>query len=186
MLAEERYRFPTYLFLIFEKINPIMWTSNSNNNLDYYLIIPDFFLKPLLTYLKKSTFSNISYIVDATSIDTTGYDFSIYNTNNKILTFYVLYSYIFKIKLILIVKESTRSLEGNDSIYANCNWLEREFCEMYNTQRFNKIDSRKLLLNYCDSISPMLRLSNSKGNFEAYYDFKDRQVQFVNCLDIEL
>lgn len=57
---------------------------------------------------------------------------------------------------------------------------------MYNTQRFNKIDSRKLLLNYCDSISPMLRLSNSKGNFEAYYDFKDRQVQFVNCLDIEL
>ena len=57
---------------------------------------------------------------------------------------------------------------------------------MYNVQRFNKIDSRKLLLNYCDSIAPMKRLVNSKGNYEMYYSFSDRQVQFINCSDIDL
>jgi len=57
---------------------------------------------------------------------------------------------------------------------------------MYSLQRFNKIDSRKLLLNYYDSIAPMRRLSNSKGNFEMYYNFSDRQVQLINCMDIDL
>lgn len=57
---------------------------------------------------------------------------------------------------------------------------------MYNVQRFNKTDSRKLLLNYCDSIAPMKRLTGSKGNYEMYYSFSDRQVQFINCVDIDL
>lgn len=133
-------------------------------------------------------FSNISYVVDASSIDTSGYNYNVYKNadSNGLLTFYVLYNYIFKIKLILIVKETKSNLDSVDSIYANCNWLEREFCEMYNTQRFNKIDSRKLLLNYCDSLAPLRRVIGSRGNYEAYYDFSDRQVQFTNCVDVDL
>lgn len=165
-----------------------MWTSNSNNNLDYYLIVPDYYVKPLLTYLKKSLFSNLSYVVDASSVDTSGYNFSAFfgNSPNKLLTFYVLYNYTFKIKLIIITKEVSNKIDSVDSVYANCNWLEREFCEMYNAQRFNKIDSRKLLLNYCDSMAPMKRVMGSRGNYEAYYDFNDRQVQFTNCMDVDL
>ena len=165
-----------------------MWTSNANNNLDYYIIVPDYYLKPLLTYLKKSLFSNLSYVVDASSIDTSGYNLSVFgnNNSNQLLTFYVLYNYTFKIKLILISRETTAKIDSVDSVYANCNWLEREFCEMYNTQRFNKIDSRKLLLNYYDSMAPMKRVMGSRGNYEAYYDFSDRQVQFTNCMDVDL
>jgi NADH:ubiquinone oxidoreductase subunit C len=165
-----------------------MWTSNSNNTLDYYLIIPDYQLKNVMTYLKKSLFNNVSYVVDASSIDTSGYNFSVYTNNNSngLLTFYILYSYTFKVKIILIVKETNKNLNSIDSVYANCNWLEREFCEMYNTQRFNKIDSRKLLLNYYDSMAPLKRTMGSRGNYEAYYDFSDRQVQFTNCMDIDL
>ena len=186
-MAKEKYKFPTYLFLVFEKLDILTWTSNSTNNLDYYIIVPDSYLKPLLTYLKKSLFGNLSYVVDASSVDTLGYNLSSFGMrNNQLLTFYVLYNYTYKIKLIIISKETTKKLESVDSVYANCNWLEREFCEMYNTQRFNKIDSRKLLLNYYDSMSPLMRVTGSRGNYEAYYDFNDRQVQFTNCTDIDL
>jgi len=126
--------------------------------------------------------------LEATSVDTSGYNINIFNRSSsvKALTLYTLYSYTLKSKLILAVNESSTPVESIDSIYPNCNWLEREFCEMYNVQRFNKIDSRKLLLNYCDSIAPMKRLVNSKGNYEMYYSFSDRQVQFINCSDIDL
>lgn len=73
-----------------------------------------------------------------------------------------------------------------DTIYPNCNWLEREFSEMYGLQLNNKIDSRKLLLNYCDSIAPLKKNNNSKGLYEVYFDFNDNQIQFNNSVDIEL
>lgn len=57
---------------------------------------------------------------------------------------------------------------------------------MYNLQRFNKLDSRRLLLNYCDTIAPLKKNTDSKGTYEVYYDFNDRQVQFINCIDVEL
>ena len=153
------------------------------------MLLPATALKPLLIYLKKSLYNNISYVVDATSIDTTGYNSSVFNNFLKgadAITLYTIYNYTLKNRLILITNESTSLLDSVDSVYPNCNWLEREFCEMYNVQRFNKVDSRKLLLNYCDSIAPMRRLTNSKGNYEMYYSFSDRQVQFTNCIDIDL
>jgi len=165
-----------------------MWTSNSDNNLDYYILLPPATLKPIFMYLKKSLYNNMSYIVESTSIDITGYNSSIFSClpGLNTLTLYTLYNYTFKNKLILLNSESVGVVDSIDSIYPNCNWLEREFCEMYSLQRFNKIDSRKLLLNYYDSIAPMRRLSNSKGNFEMYYNFSDRQVQLINCMDIDL
>lgn len=152
------------------------------------MLLPANLLKPLLMYLKKSTFNNISYVVEATSIDTVGYNSNVfkYLRGAHLLTLYTLYNYTLKTKLILIASESEVVLDSVDAIYPNCNWLEREFCEMYNVQRFNKTDSRKLLLNYCDSIAPMRRLTGSKGNYEMYYSFSDRQVQFINCVDIDL
>jgi len=74
-------------------------------------------------YLKKSLFSNLSYVVDASSIDTSGYNLSAFfgNSPNKLMTFYVLYNYTFKIKLIIISKETTKQIDSVDSVYANCN-----------------------------------------------------------------
>jgi len=121
-------------------------------------------------------------------VDVSGYNLSPlkdHSPQNQ-LTFYVLYNFTLKIKLILIISEKNKPIESADSVYANCNWLEREFCEMYNIQRFNKVDSRKLLLNYYDSMAPMKRVNSSRGNYEAYYNFGDRQVQFSSCVDVDL
>ena len=186
-MSEERYKFPTQLLLIFERLNIILWTSNLNKNLDYFIIIKAADLKNFFTYIKKSLQTSNSYIIEASSCDTSNYNYTPFDKKNSLcLTFYTIYFYLFKIKLTIFINELSISTESIDIIYPNCNWLEREFCEMYNLQRFNKLDSRRLLLNYCDTIAPLKKNTDSKGTYEVYYDFNDRQVQFINCIDVEL
>ena len=73
-----------------------------------------------------------------------------------------------------------------DSIYKNTNWLERESCEMYGINTSQKGDARRLLLNYFDLNAPLRKNYNSSSNYEVYYDFTDRQVQYVTGARSEL
>ncbi len=57
---------------------------------------------------------------------------------------------------------------------------------MYGIDIHNKIDSRKLLLNYCEVNTPMKKNLDSKGSYEVYFDFSENQLTYLNCLDIEL
>lgn len=50
---------------------------------------------------------------------------------------------------------------------------------MYGPSFCNKNDSRKLLLNYFDNNNPLKKAYNSSSGYETYFDFTDRQVQYV-------
>jgi len=86
-------------------------------------LLPPATLKPIFMYLKKSLYNNMSYIVESTSIDITGYNSSIFSClpGLNTLTLYTLYNYTFKNKLILLNSESVGVVDSIDSIYPNCN-----------------------------------------------------------------
>lgn len=185
---KKNYKFPTQLFVVFESFNPILWTSNSNKNLDYFLLIPQVWFKDVSLFLKKSLITNNSYILDSSAIDLANYNFSFLKKNfqKDFLMYYIFSINLIRAKLFIFYKFSGKSPASVDSVYVNCNWLERESSEMYGYSFINKVDSRKLLLNYFDSIAPLQKTSNSKGHYEVYYSFEENQVQFVNCTNIEL
>ena len=57
---------------------------------------------------------------------------------------------------------------------------------MYGTGLNGKLDSRRLLLNYYDLNAPFLKSSSSSSNYEVYYDFIDRQVNYIKGVRSEL
>lgn len=57
---------------------------------------------------------------------------------------------------------------------------------MYGQTFYNKRDSRKLLLNYFDGNNPLKKEFNSSSSYEVYFDFTDRQVQYVSGLRSEI
>ena len=60
----EWYRFPLGLFLVFNNIKPIIWTSASDTKFDYYISVPADSIHAIALYLKKHVFSNTSYLLD--------------------------------------------------------------------------------------------------------------------------
>ena len=187
-MAEIKYKFPTYIFLIFEKINPVVWNSSNDSNLDYFILIKDSELHNILNFFKKSISLNESYILDATGIDIAGFNFNNFSLNVKMLYIYTIYIVNTKIKIHIFFKQSDvlTVVKSSDFFYPNSNWLEREFCEMYGLQIFNKNDFRRLLLNYCENSAPMRREFISRGDHECYYNFSDRQVILNSSPNIEL
>lgn len=187
-MAEIKSKFPTYLFLVFEKINPILWNSSNDSNLDYFILIKDLETSNILNFFKKSTFTNQSYIVDSTAVDVSGYNINALFLDLKIIYIYTIYIINTKVKLNICFTQSDQSsiIKSGDYFYPNLNWLEREFSEMYGIQLFNKNDFRKLLLNYCENNTPLRRDYTSRGDLDFFYSFQDRQVIINNSSNTEL
>ena len=60
------YRFPLGLFVVFESLSPVIWTTDLDNKFDYFIATPCELNKSLIMYLKKHVFSNLSYVTDIT------------------------------------------------------------------------------------------------------------------------
>jgi NADH:ubiquinone oxidoreductase subunit C len=187
-LAEIKSKFPTYLFLIFERTNPILWNSSNDSNLDYFILVKDSEIHTILNFFKKSLLTNESYIIDSTAIDVSGYNLNSLFLDLRIVYIYTIYIVNTKIKINILFSQSNHliTVKSGDYFYPNLNWLEREFSEMYGIQLFNKNDFRKLLLNYCDSFTPLKRDYVSRGDMDFYYNFQDRQVISSNSSNVEL
>jgi len=57
---------------------------------------------------------------------------------------------------------------------------------MYGQSFYNKNDSRKLLLNYFDGNNPLKKNYNTLSGYEVYFDFIDRQVQYLSASKSEI
>ena len=107
---------------------------------------------------------------------------------NKILLFYIYYFFLLKSKIVLLIphnnnKNKIRSL---DKIYKSSSWLEREVGEMFNISYFNKIDTRRLLLDYSKQENPLLKDYPTEGFNDVYYSFFDDQVVCNTTTVVEL
>jgi len=177
------YRFPLGLFIVFNQLKLIVWTSKEDTKFDYYIAIPNQDLHSVILYIKKHVFGNQSYLVDLTTyspcnnLPTALLNMSS-DSNMNIMSLYLYHS---RLRLHFVYSSTTNTvIKSIDAIYKNSNWLERESTEMYGVSLYSKGDSRKLLLNYFDNNTPMKKSYNSSSNYEVYYDFLDSQVQYIS------
>jgi NADH:ubiquinone oxidoreductase subunit C len=177
------YRFPLGLFVVFNQLKLVVWTSKEDTKFDYYISIPNQDLYSVVLYIKKHVFGNQSYVVDLTTYSPCNNlpNSMIGASPDSTMNILSLYLYNSRIRLHFVYLLQPSSLiRSIDFIYKNMNWLERESIEMYGTSLHTKGDSRKLLLNYFDNNTPMKKSYNSLSSYEVYYDFLDAQVQYIS------
>lgn len=186
----KKYQFPLNLFLIFEKIKPIVYSSSILTSNHYICVIPKKWYKPINIILKNELFFNFSTLVDSSIIDTLKYNNlstkmdKLFN-KNRFIYYNIYYLYWIKIRLTLI-NSLNYSIESIDNIYLNSSWLERENFEMYNISYINKLDNRSLLLDYSRNDFPMLKDFPCEGYEEVYFDFFENKIAYINNEFIEL
>jgi NADH:ubiquinone oxidoreductase subunit C len=184
-----KYKFPINIFLVFEKINPIVYTSEKLTPNHYVVFLENKWMYSVNLFLKNELFYNNSTLTEMSAIDTLKYNNIFPEINflkkNRLMIYNIYYTYFAKIRLTLITS-TKNSIESIDKIYKNANWLERETSEMYGIQFTGKRDSRPLLLDYSKNEFPMLKDFPTEGVNDIYYNFFENKLTFVKNEFIEL
>lgn len=189
----KKYQFPLNMFLVFEKVTPIIYTSEVLTPNHYVCFIPVKWFFNINQFIKNELFYSFSTLTEISAIDTLKYnkilpDIDIILNKNKFIIYNIYYVYFIKIRLTLIInysdqKNTTTSIE---KIYKNANWLEREVCEMFGVYFNNKSDYRVLLLDYSKDEHPMCKDFPCEGYNDIYYNILEQQLLYVNHEFIEL
>lgn len=190
----KKYTFPLHIFVVFEKVNSKMWSSNVLKPNNYLLLVDNKWFYSLNLFFRNELFLSSSYLAESFAIDTL--KFTKFNDllNNffskyRIVLFYSYYFFNIKVKLHIILlvnfflKERVCSV---DRIYKNANWLEREVSEMSGINYSFKKDVRKLLLDYSKNENPLLKDFPVEGFSEIFYDFFEDQTIFLDSNVVEL
>lgn len=185
----KKYQFPINIYIVFEKLNPIVYTSQTLTPNHYVCFVNDKWYYGINIFLKKEMFFNFSKLTDISCIDTLKYNKFIpdlnFIQNNRFIIYNIYYMYWIKIRLTLMYT-NTKELDSIDYIYRNASWLEREVGEMYNIKYKNKKDNRSLLLDYSRNEYPMLKDFPTEGFYEIYFDFFENKLQYIKNEFIEL
>ena len=103
--------------------------------------------------------------------------------------FYIYYFYTLKLKMMLFTTYDNTTLvkiPSIDTLYKSASWLERETGEMFRISYNNKIDTRRLLLDYSKQENPLLKDYPSEGFNDAFYSLFEDQVVYNNSTVVEL
>lgn len=176
--------YPIHATMILENANFITWSSKSMELNTTLLWIDTSWFFLFNQILKHDLYYLNTWIVEQTAIDQLLNNKFITNTSRLVLL-NIYYIYLAKTRLILLTNNNDYSF-SIDSIFKNCNWLEREISEMYGLKFLFKTDSRKLLLDYSKIEHPMLKDNPSEGFKDVFYDILDNQISYVNNETTEL
>lgn len=188
----KKYKNPVSIYLVFEKINPIFYTSEVLKPNHYICVVNKNWLYPIASFLKGDVFFNFSSLTEMSCIDTVKYsqiipNINIKNNSERLLTYFIYYSYFNKIRITFMYLTGFKSkISSIEKKFKNANWLEREVSEMYGLNFFFKKDTRTLLLDYSKNDHPLLKEFPSEGYSELYYDFFDTQLHYMESEPVEL
>ena len=189
------YKLPLSMFIVFEKCNIFVMSSQRMYRNHYLVFLPKKFYYGFFSFIKNDVFLTNSTFIDQSVIDLNSLDNSVnleldylYNfySKNKIL-FNVFYFYFIKIRITFFSFLNNSTLvESTDTIYSNSAWLERETSEMFGVFFKFKKDSRCLLLDYSKNENPMLKSFPCEGYYDIYYNFFDHKLKYISNDLIEL
>lgn len=189
---DKKYTMPLQLFVILEKVNPIIFTSEVLVPNHYIVFVNKKYLVSLSKILKNEFFTSKSALIENSCVDTLFYN-KINNTipifsKNRFFVYYIYYLYTLKMRLTIIINNDStiNNIKSIDFLYKNANWLERESSEMYGLYYSNKKDSRKLLLDYTKDENPMLKDFPTEGTCDIFYNIFEDQVVFEKNNIVEL
>ncbi len=188
-----KYTLPLSIFVVFENINPVVWTSESFYPNSYVVYINKSWLYSLNIFFKNEVFLSNSTLLENSAIDNKkNFDFLKkinFFFKNRILLFYVYYFYTLKSKLMLLTTYNNNNLNkitSLDKIFKSAGWLERETGEMFKISYGFKTDTRRLLLDYSKQENPLLKDYPVEGFNDVFYNFFEDQVVYSNATVVEL
>jgi len=88
--------------------------------------------------------------------------------------------------MLLCIYNYKNKICSLDKLYKSSNWLERETGEMFKIMYSNKIDCRRLLLDYSRQENPLLKDFPVEGFNDIFYCFFENQVNSTTANNIEL
>jgi len=189
----KKYTLPLSIFVVFENVNPVIWTSESFNPNSYILYINRSWFYSINFFFKNEVFFSNSTLLENSAIDNKkNFNFQDkfqFFFKNRILLFYVYYFFSFKSKIILFTTYNNNNLikiPSVDKIFKSAGWLERETGEMFKISYDLKIDTRRLLLDYSKQENPLLKDYPVEGFNDAFYSFFEDQVVINNSTVVEL
>lgn len=190
----KKYIFPLHIFVVFEKLNSKMWSSNLLKPNTYFVYIDKKWFYPLNIFFRNELLLSNSYLAEAFAVDTLKYNrfndiLNNFFNKHRLAVFYSYYFYSIKVKLHVVLLLNFFNKEGLtsvDKIYKNANWLERELSELSGVRYIFKKDIRKLLLDYSKNENPLLKDFPVEGFSEIFYDFFEDQTIFLDTTVVEL
>ena len=188
----KKYKFPMQIFIILQNCKPAIFTSKSLTANHYVTYIDKYYLTAASQILKREVSCSMTFLVEQSCIDTTGY-----KTNDELfqksfclskkLYYNIFYSYTTKNRLSIFVNtDSALTIKSIQSVFDNANWLERETSEMVEVFFSAKEDIRNLMLDYPKIEFPMLKDFPVEGHQDIYYNVFEDQVQYLDNEYIEL
>ena len=189
----KKYTLPLSIFVVFENINPVIWTSESFYPNSYVMYLNKSWLYSLNIFFKNEVFLSNSTLLENSATDNKkNLDFLNkfqFFFKNRILLFYVYFFYTLKVKMMLFTTYNNNNLTkipSIDKLYKSASWLERETGEMFRISYLNKTDTRRLLLDYSKQENPLLKDYPVEGFNDAFYSFFEDQVVYNNSTVVEL
>ena len=111
----KKYQFPINLFIIFEKLNSIIYTSETLTSNHYVCVIPVSYFKSINFFLKNELTANSATLLEASAIDTKNYseifeEIDIIFNKNNMLLYYVYYLYLTKTRITFFFQPIERTV----------------------------------------------------------------------------
>ena len=189
----KKYTLPLGIFVIFENVNTVVFSSESFYQNSYTVLINKSWLYAINLLFKNDVFLSNSTLLEHSAVDNKN-NFEFLKKNqiffkSKILLFYLYEFFTNNSKLFLITTYNNSSLykiNSVDSVYVSAGWLERETGEMFCISYNNKTDSRRLLLDYSKKENPLLKDYPVEGYNDVFYNFFEDQVTFYKSTIVEL
>lgn len=188
-----KYKFPLQLYMIFENLEPMVYTHDNLTPNHYVMLTPSDQIYNLSCVIKNEVFFSLNYLTEISAIDTLKFskflpDIDLIFSKNRLIIYYIFYMYFLKIRLTIFsfcgeMGSSVKSIEKN---YENAGWLEREVSEMFQINFLLKKDNRNLLLDYSQNEHPMLKDYPTEGYKDLYYNFIEENLTYLDHNYIEL
>lgn len=119
-----KYKFPLNMLMSFEKMNPIVYTSEKLTPNHFVIFIDSKWIYSVNVFLKNELFYNNSTLTESSVIDTLKYNTIFpeieFLKKNRFLMYSVYYTYFAKIRLTIVTTVKSQ-IESIDKIYKNTN-----------------------------------------------------------------
>lgn len=189
----KKYTLPLSIFVVFENINPVVWTSESFYPNSYIFYLNQSWFYSINLFFKNEVFFSNSTLLENSAIDNQkNFDFLKkfqLTIQSRILLFYVYHFFTLKSNIILLTSYDNiklNKISSLDKIFKSASWLERETGEMFKISYNFKTDTRRLLLDYSRQENPLLKDYPVEGFSDAFYNFFEDQVVYNNSTVVEL
>ena len=187
----KKYTIPLSIFVVYENINSVVWTSQGFGPNNYILYINRGWIYSVNTFFKNEVFLSNSALVESSAADNKGHN---NHTNSfrffkksSISVFYLYHFFSIRSKLLILTTySSSKHLVSIDKIYKSASWLERETGEMFRIIYQHKTDNRRLLLDYSKQENPLLKDYPTEGFNDVFYNFFEDQVVYNSSTVVEL